>query len=443
MQIKREALLNRLVKAENHHLVKIITGIRRCGKSYLLFTLFKDHLLRSGVPQKRILEVNLEIDEFKHLRNAVALSAYLHQRIDKRGKRTYVLIDEIQLVQKTLPEGIDLSQIHPADRESAYVTFLDVLNGLLDTPNVVIYVTGSNSKMLSSDIATEFRGRGEVIHVTPLSFNEFLSAKNSFPDRAAALENYLLFGGLPECVLMSTAEEKRSYLEYLYSTIYLKDIADRHKLPSDTILKALTDVVMSNIGGITNPQKLANSVQTVMRTPCSRPTIASYLDYLEEAFLIAKARKYDVKGKRYFESPMKCYATDLGIRNIHIGNRQMEMPHLVENALYNELVRCGYTVDVGEVSTSCRKDGKIVRKTCEIDFVVNRGYERIYIQSAWMIPDAEKMAQETFSLKHTGDNFRKVVIDGSPMVIKHLDNDGIGHIGLLEFLTDPKSIETL
>lgn len=186
MQIKREALLNRLVKAENHHLVKIITGIRRCGKSYLLFTLFKDHLLRSGVPQKRILEVNLEKDEFKHLRNAVALSAYLHQRIDKRGKRTYVLIDEIQLVQKTLPEGIDLSQIHPADRESAYVTFLDVLNGLLDTPNVVIYVTGSNSKMLSSDIATEFRGRGEVIHVTPLSFNEFLSAKNSFPDRAAA-----------------------------------------------------------------------------------------------------------------------------------------------------------------------------------------------------------------------------------------------------------------
>lgn len=443
MQIDRPELLNRLIQAEQHHLVKIITGIRRCGKSYLLFKIFKNHLKRSDITDDHIICINLEKPTFTSLRNPIALAEYLDKHIPTDGKRVFVLIDEIQLVQKTLPEGVNLSRIHPDDQAQAFITFYDVLNGLLDKDNVSTYVTGSNSRMLSSDIASEFRGRSEVIHMTPLAFSEFLACGRSFSDRTSALQEYLTFGGLPECVLMDTPEEKRSYLEFLHKTIYLKDIAERHHLKSDEALTALTDVIMSTIGGLTNPQKLSDTMKTVLHCPCSRPTVCTYLDYLEDAFLIQKARKYDVRGRNYFDSPMKYYATDLGLRNIRINNRQNEMTHLMENAIYNELLRSGYAVDVGEVSFTTRTNNVSQRRTHEIDFVVNRGYERIYLQSAWMIPNEEKMQQETFSLKHTGDNFRKIVIDGHPLSTRYLDADGIGHISLIDFLLNPHAIERL
>ncbi len=441
MNIERKDLLDRLVKAESHHLVKFITGIRRCGKSYLLFNLFRNHLRNAGVKGNHIISLDLEKDENRHLRNPITLGKHLQKLIPMDGKPVYVLIDEIQYVTKALPEGTDLALIHPDDRADMYVTFYDVLNGLLNTDNVITYVTGSNAKMLSKDVATQFRGRSEIIPVAPLSFSEALPAMYA-PDRHTALIEYLTFGGLPECVLMKTEREKREYLKHIYGSIYLKDVIDRNHIKNAEVLSALTDVVMSGIGGLTNPEKLANTIQTAMRIRTNRPTVANYLDHLEDAFLIQKARRYDIKGKRYFDTPCKYYATDLGLRNIHLDNRQIEMPHLMENAVFNELVRLGYNVDVGDVERFSRENGIFKRTSHEIDFVVNRGYERIYIQSAWMIPDAEKMAQETFSLKHTGDSFKKVVIDGQYSAT-YRDNDGIGHIGLLDFLLNPRSLETL
>lgn len=442
MIIERKELLDKLIQSQSHHLVKFITGIRRCGKSYLLFTLFRNYLKQKRVDNAHIIAIDFEKDDSSDLRDPILLGKYLKSLIPQDGQPVYVLLDEIQYVKKILPAKIDLARIHPDDQDSCYVTFYDVLNGLLNTPNVITYVTGSNAKMLSKDIATEFRGRSEVIHVTPLSFREYLSAQTSTIDRQETLMNYFLFGGLPECVLMTTPEEKREYLKYLHETIYLKDIISRYKIKNDTVLKALTDVIMSNIGGLTNPYKLANTITTTMRIPTNHITVGNYLEYLEDTFLIQKARRYDVKGKRYFDSPSKYYASDTGIRNIYIAQRQNENTHLMENAIFNELTRRGYDVDVGSIENFSRTNGKTSRSSHEIDFVVNRGYERIYIQSAWMIPDAEKMAQETFSLKHTRDNFKKVVIDGQYSAT-YRDNDGIGHISLIDFLLDPNSLETL
>ena len=442
MTIERKELLDKLVRSQDHHLVKFITGIRRCGKSYLLFTIFRNYLKHHGIDDSHIIAIDLEKDSSVAFRDPILLGEHLRKLIPQDGQPVYVLLDEIQYVKKVLPVGIDLARIHPDDREGCYVTFYDVLNGLLDIPNVITYVTGSNAKMLSRDIATEFRGRSEVIHITPLSFREYLPSARPAADRHAALMDYFLFGGLPECVLMDTPDEKRDYLKHLYETIYLQDIITRYQIKNDAVLKALADVVMSNIGGLTNPSKLANAITTSMQIPANHITVGNYLEHLEDAFLIQKARRYDVKGKRYFDSPSKYYASDTGIRNIHIAQRQSESTHLMENVIFNELVRRGYDVDVGSLEHFSRAQGTTTRSTHEIDFVVNRGYERIYIQSAWMIPDEEKMAQETFSLKHTGDSFKKVVINGQYSAT-YRDNDGIIHIGLLDFLLDPKSLETL
>ena len=425
MIIERKDILDKLNQCESHHLVKFITGIRRCGKSYLLFNLFQKHLRQRGIDKTHIIAIDLEKDESSNLRDPILLGEHLRKTIPKDGLPVYVLLDEIQYVKKVLPAGIDLARIHPDDQDDCYVTFYDVLNGLLNTPNVITYVTGSNAKMLSKDIATQFRGRSEIIHVTPLSFREYMSAIQSPLDRTAALLDYFLYGGLPECVLMETPEEKREYLKHLYETIYLQDIINRYKIKNDAVLKALADVIMSGIGGLTNPTKLANTVQTAMRIKTNHVTIGNYLECLEDAFLVQKARP-----------------TDTGIRNIHIAQRQSEHTHLMENVIFNELIRRGYDVDVGSMDSFSQTQGKTIRSTHEIDFVVNRGYERIYIQSAWMIPDEEKMAQETLSLKHTGDNFKKVVIDGQYSAT-YRDNDGIGHIGLINFLLDPHSLETL
>lgn len=442
MTIDRPLLLQQLVAARNTDFVKIITGIRRCGKSFLLFTLFKRHLLDEGVPEDHIVEIDLEKVENAALTDPIALGNYIAERTAAGSGRFYVLIDEIQRCRKVLPPGVDLSRIHPDDRDSAYVTFYDVLNGLRTDPHIDVYVTGSNSKLLSSDVATEFRGRGKIIHATPLSFAEFRGFRSGVSDTTAVLREYLTFGGMPESLAIKSTEERQSYLTGLFDTIYIRDLVKRHKLHGDAVLNRVTDAIMSMAGNLTNPANLANHLKSTLGFACSRDTIAKHLGYLEDAFLIGKARRFDVRGRHYLDSPAKYYASDTGLRNARTGFRQIEFPHLMENVIYNELLRCGYTVDVGVVGLEGRHEGKHVRNAHEIDFVVNRGYERLYIQSAWMIPDGEKMAQETFSLKHTGDNFKKIVIDGQ-MSARYRDEDGIGHIGLAEFLLAPESVGTL
>lgn len=443
MVINRQELLNGLIHAKHNGFVKIITGIRRCGKSYLLFNLFRNHLIESGVSEDHIIAIDLEKADDDALLNPISLRKHIQAKIQNDGKWTYVLLDEIQSCGTVLREGVDLSRLHPKDVPQAYVTFYKTLSALRTMPNVDVYVTGSNSRMLSSDIATEFRGRGQVIPVTPLSFGEFFRAHRDTSNPYAVLNEYLVYGGLPECTLFETHREKESYLAGLYRTIYIRDVVERMKLRGEEPLASVLDVAMSNIGGLTNPTKLANALKTRGGITATKDTVSKYLGHLENAFILSKAARFDVRGNRYLDYPAKYYAADPGLRNARTGFRQMEFTHLMENVVYNELKRQGYTVDVGVVYHDTTEAGKHVRPSHEIDFVVNRGFERIYIQSAWMIPDPEKMAQETFSLKHTGDNFRKIVIDGSPMAIRHIDPDGIGHIGLLDFLLDPKSIETL
>jgi len=443
MQIDRPNLLNKLIAAKHNEFVKVLTGIRRCGKSYLLFKLFKQHLLDTGVSPDHIVEIDLEREEFKSLHTPTPLHEYIQSQLKQDGRRNYVLIDEIQLCRRVRPKGLDLLTVHPDDIDDCWETFYSILSQLRTTPNVDCYVTGSNSKMLSTDVATEFRGRGEAIPVTPLSFSEFVSAHSSPTNTFALLQEYLTYGGMPECLAYDSPERKQSYLQNLYATIYLRDLVKRHKLHGETALAMITDAVMSMIGGLTNPTNLANFMNTNMKFSASQPTVVKHLKYLTDAFLIDKAQRFDVRGKHYLDYPSKYYATDNGLRNARTGFRQIEYPHLMENTVFNELKRNGYTVDVGVVGLDQIRDGKHIHTNHEIDFVVNRGYDRIYIQSAWMIPDDEKMRQETFSLKHTGDSFRKVVIDGHPMSARYIDNDGIGHINLTDFLLDPKSIETV
>ena len=357
MKFSRSIHLSRLIAAKHDNFVKIVTGIRRCGKSYLLFELFKEHLLSEGVSPGCIVEINLEQDDFTELRNPIALGSYIRNRIGSRRDRwTYVLIDEIQLCRKVLPPGTDLSLVHPDDRESVFVTFHDVLSGLKNLPCVDVYVTGSNSKMLSTDIATQFRDRGEVIHVQPLSFAEFVEARGERETVYRHLIDYLSYGGLPEAVLKPEADARR-YLASLYGTVYLKDIAERNKLRNDSLLEAIADTVMSSAAGLTNPTKLAKTVKSVLGIDTNPVTVRKYLGYFEDAFLVEKALRWDVKGRRHLDYPCKFYATDLGLCNARLGFRQLEGPHLMENALFNELRLRGCDVDAGVVRVDSRAAG--------------------------------------------------------------------------------------
>ena len=443
MVIQRDELLNRMVSAKHNGFVKILTGIRRCGKSFLLFNLFKNHLLDSGVPGDHIIEIDLEHPAMANLVNPIALDSYIRSKIANDGQMNYVLIDEIQYCGKAIPEGLDISRIHPEDRERMFVDFYRVLNGLRTTPNVDTYVTGSNSKMLSSDVATEFRGRGQIINVTPISFAEFMPLRASERNPFKVIEEYLLYGGLPECALASSNSERESYLKNLYQTIYVRDIVERYHLRNDMLLEKVIDVAMSDIAGLTNPTKLANAAKSAAGIPASRNTVANYLDYLVDAFLIRKAERFDVKRRRHLDYPVKYYATDTGLRNARINFRQPEFTHLMENAIYNELVRREYSVDIGVVQRDDRSSGRHELRQYEIDFIVNRGPKQMYIQSAYSISSAEKQEQETFPLRHTGDSFRKVVITNDPFQNRTYDDCGIAYIGLLDFLLDPKSLETL
>ena len=437
--IKRGFYVEKLMSRRMNGFVKVITGVRRCGKSYLLDKLFRQRLLEDGVKGTQIISVDLDDKAYVELRNPLKLDEYVRKKI-KRGKQTYyVFIDEIQQSHKILPPGIDLEQIAPEDRESAYVTFHDVLNGWRKFENVDVYVTGSNSKMLSNDIATNFRDRGQVIHVWPLSFAEYFPV-SGLTDKMEAFRRYLTWGGMPAAARMADGEERAAYLKRLYTEVYFKDIIERHSIREDLVLSNLVDILSSDIGSLTNPHRIGDTMNSLWKIHPSDHTLQNYIGYLEDAFLFSHARRFEVKGRRYLDSPMKYYSTDLGLRNARLNFRDTDPSHPMENVIYNELLRRGYSVDVGVVPIVTRdKEGKQVQKQHEIDFVINRGNDKIYIQSAYQLPTKEKELQETASLRATGDYFKKIVITegyGEPMA----DQDGIIWMGIIPFLMNEGSV---
>ena len=417
MEIGRDRYLERLIAHKGNHRVKIVTGVRRCGKSYLLFQLFKRHLLESGVRPSHIIEIQLEDRSNRELRDPDVCLAFIKKQI-KDAKPYYLLIDEVQM----MPE------------------FEDVLNSCLHIQNLDTYVTGSNSKFLSKDIITEFRGRGDELYLRPLSFSEFRSTceSKSFDD---VWKEYITYGGLPYCALLPTREEKADYLKHLFDEVFVRDIVERHKLQNDAELEILLNIVSSAVGSLTNPRKLEDTFASSGMGKLSASTIKQYLDHLCDAFLLEQALRYDIKGKKYISTPYKYYFTDMGLRNARLSFRQLEETHLMENAVYNELCMRGYSVDVGVVEINERQeDGKYVRKQIEIDFVCNRADERVYVQSAFSIPTTEKRLQEERPLRNVGDGFRKVIVT-KDNVVRHYDENGVLIMGLQEFLMDARSLE--
>lgn len=413
--IKRDIYLNRLIERKENGLIKVVTGIRRCGKSYLLFKLFYGYLLDSGIDASRIITVPLDDDDYEELRDSKKLSAYIKQQITDEGQ-WYVFLDEVQLCKG----------------------FEAVLNGLNRRENLDIYVTGSNSKFLSSDVLTEFRGRGDEVRVYPLSFAEYVSA---YPgDKYDAWMDYYTYGGLPLILSRKTDELKSRYLIDLCKELYLKDIEDRHNLRGDNVMAAMVNILASAVGSLTNPTKLANTFST-NGIHVSDKTIGAYIGYLLDAFFISKAERYDIKGKKYIASPFKYYFTDVGLRNAQLNFRQQEENHIMENIIYNELLIRGFNVDVGVVEHSERDaDGKVVRKRLEVDFVCNRGNQRYYIQSAFAIPDGDKMQQEQKSLVNIGDSFKKIIVVKDRIKLWR-NEEGIVVMGIMDFLLNHNSLD--
>ena len=417
MEIRRDRYLERLIAHKGNGRVKIVTGIRRCGKSYLLFQLFKRHLIETGVKPNHIIEIQLEDRSNKELRDPDACLAFIKKQITDQ-KPYYLLIDEVQLMRE----------------------FEDVLNSCLHIQNLDTYVTGSNSKFLSKDIITEFRGRGDEMYLRPLSFKEFRTTQPDKPFDEVWTE-YMTFGGLPYCALLPTREEKADYLKHLFDEVFLRDIIERNKVQNDAQLESLLNVISSAVGSLTNPKKLEETFTSSGTGKLSAYTIKQYLDYLCDAFMIEQAERYDIKGKRYISTPYKYYFTDTGLRNARLNFRQLEETHLMENVMYNELCLRGYSVDVGVVEINERQeDGKYVRKQIEVDFVCNKADERVYVQSAFSIPTTEKRLQEERPLVNVGDGFRKVVVT-KDNVLRHNDENGILIMSLQEFLMDERALE--
>lgn len=437
MIIRRERYIKELLSKRWNGKVKIITGIRRCGKSFLLSTLYKDFLKSEGVTEDCFVEIALDRKASIKYRNPNELYGYVLGQTKDADKKYYVFIDEIQLSYKVKNEDVDESLVPKEDRDMLYTTFYDILNDLMSRRNLDIYVTGSNSKMLSKDIVTNFRDRGSEIKVYPLSFGEYYSYAGL--EKADALEEYLMYGGMPLAVIEKDEAEKRKYLAGLHKNVYIKDIVERYHLKDDEVLDALIDSLSSAVGSLTNPHNLANAAGTLMRRTTSDHTINNYLDYLEDAYLFVCAKRYDIKGKRYFGNTQKYYSMDLGLRNAKLNFRQQEKSHLMENMIYLELIRRGYSVDVGVVEVTRVKDGKKQQSQYEIDFIVNTGNEKIYIQSALNVDTKEKQDQETFSLRNSGDFFRKIVIvDGNAK--PWMDDNGIMYIGVIPFLLEESGL---
>ena len=414
--VNRDIYLQKLIRSKHNGMIKVITGVRRCGKSYLLFNLFCEHLKASGVDDEHIIKVDLEDRRNKTLCDPDKLLEYIDSRLTDDGQY-YILLDEIQKVDE----------------------FEDVLNSYLKMQNVDVYVTGSNSKLLSKDIITEFRARGYEIKVRPLCFREFMSVYQG-PSREQALLKYMTYGGLPQTLTMESAEEKEDYLKSLFTSTYIRDIKERYKIVNDADLEELIDVMASSIGGLTNPLKLQNTFKTVKQSSITFDTIKRYLDIMQDAFLIEKSVRYDIKGRKYIDTPAKYYFEDLGLRNARLNFRQIEETHLMENLLYNELRLRGLSVDVGQVVYNYKdEEGKSQRKVLEVDFVCNRGGKRYYIQSALSLPTPEKVEQEQNSLLRIDDNFQKMIIVGG-MTPTHINDNGIIIMNIYDFLLNENSL---
>lgn len=427
MVIKRDIYLNRLIKRLNNGLIKVITGIRRCGKSFLLFYLFHDYLIASGVSEENIIAIALDDEEYIELCDPHNLYEYVKSRTQDSRQNYYVFIDEAQY-------AISREEMKNPDIP---IRLYGVLNGLLRKKNVDIYVTGSNSKFLSSDIMTEFRGRSDEIHVAPLAFSEFYPASGK--DRQEAWQEYLYYGGLPHILVEPDGESKASYLERLNREIYFKDIVDRYSIRDSLGMEELMKYLASSIGSLSNAKKVFDAFKSKGAKGITMPTIANYIAYLQESFIVQKAERYDIKGRKYIGTPSKYYCTDLGLRNALLNFRQFEETHLMENAMYNELIYRGYSVDVGVVETRNMEDGKNTRKQLEVDFVVNRSSERYYIQSAFALGTEEKIDQEQAPLVNIPDSFRKlIIVNGSFPIWRN--EQGITFMGIYDFLLNPNSL---
>ena len=411
MNIERPIYLQRLIDRRHNGMIKIITGLRRSGKSYLLFTLFCQYLKEQGIDDTQVIKLDLENIYNERYRSPLPLLDYISQRV-KDTREYFILIDEIQLLDR----------------------FEEVLNTLLKNPQLDVYVTGSNARFLSKDVVTTFRGRGDELRIHPLSFSEYMSVKPDAPFLETHLNEYMLLGGLPQTVTMPTEQQKKSYLQQLFSNTYLVDIKERYSIRNDDDLEELIDVMASSIGSLTNPQKIANTFRSTKRSTITRDTIKTYLDYMQDAFLMERAVRYDIKGRKYIDTPAKYYFEDLGLRNVRLNFRQTEHTHLMENLIYNELRMRGYSVDVGQVTQNTKNENGISeRKQLEVDFVCNRGQDRIYIQSAYALPSEEKTKQELRSLKQIKDSFQKVVIVGG-MQPTFRNDDGILILNIFDFL---------
>ena len=416
MIIKRPYYLQKLIECRHTRMIKAITGIRRCGKSYLLFELYSTWLTEQGVQADHIIKIDLEDRRNKALRNPDELLHHIDSQI-KDNEMHYVMIDEVQLVDE----------------------FEDVLNSYLKMPNVDVYATGSNAKFLSKDVITAFRGRSIEIKVYPLSFKEFFSTCNGTKEKA--LDMYATYGGMPQVLEFNDEELKSDYLKNLYSETYIRDIKDRYCIKDDEVLENLLDFISSSIGSLTNPSKLANTFTSLKRESISRNTICKYLEYICDSFLVEKVLRYDVKGKKYIDTPYKYYFTDVGLRNARLNFRQLEPSHMMENIIYNQLRIRGFNVDVGIVPVVKRTpDGKQQRVTLEIDFVCNKGSRKYYIQSAYQMLNEDKIRQEEASLRRVDDSFKKIIIIGQD-IIPRRDDVGITTIGIYDFLLKDNALE--
>lgn len=416
MEIKRNLHLAKLIQSKHNGMIKVVTGIRRCGKSYLLFTLFYNHLIAEGVEPSHIITVDLEDRRNRSLRNPDALLQYIDSKMTDNDMY-YILLDEIQLVSE----------------------FEDVLNSYLHVRNADVYVTGGNSRFLSTDVITEFRGRGDEIRIAPLSFSEFMSTKDVM-SQEKAFQEYCTYGSLPMVALTDEPKKKSKYLKDLFAKTYLTDIKERYKIKNDSDLEDLINIAASSIGSLTNQTKIANTFTSVKQSSISHNTIKGYLDMLQDAFLLSKAVRYDIKGRKYIGTPAKYYFTDMGLRNARINFRHVEMTYIMENVIYNELLLRGMDVDVGVLPYNTKDaNGVSQRKQLEVDFVCNEGSKRCYIQSAYRLDSQEKMEQEIRSLKSIDDSFMKIVITEN-RTVRHQNDDGILFMDIFDFLLDPNSL---